>query len=57
LMEGISRAFVMQDVLGLSFGHSETRAFIERLIGQIERPRKTRKRLRNERTPMHTRVA
>ena len=33
LIEGMSRAFVMEEVLGISFAHSETRAFVERLLG------------------------
>ncbi|HTV95195.1 MAG TPA: TetR/AcrR family transcriptional regulator [Steroidobacteraceae bacterium] len=36
LMEGMSRAFVMEQVLGISFAHSETRAFVERLLGRVE---------------------
>jgi AcrR family transcriptional regulator len=43
LIEGISRAFVMEDVLGLSFAHSQTRAFVERLLNQVEGPRRARK--------------
>jgi AcrR family transcriptional regulator len=40
LMEGMSRAFVMEEVLGISFAHAETRAFMERLLGQVETTRK-----------------
>lgn len=40
MMEGMSRAFVMEEVLGISLAHSETRAFVERLLGRVERPRK-----------------
>jgi len=38
LMEGLSRAFVMEEVLGLSFAHAETKAFVKRLLGQLEKP-------------------
>lgn len=42
MMEGLSRAFVMEDVLGISFAHNETRAFVERLLDRVEGSRKGR---------------
>ena len=46
VMEGMSRAFVMEEVLGISFAHSETRAFAERLLGKVEKLHKPRKQIR-----------
>jgi AcrR family transcriptional regulator len=46
VMEGMSRAFVMEEVLGISFAHSETRAFVERLLRRAESTRKPRKQIR-----------
>lgn len=45
MMEGLSRAFVMEQVLGISFAHKETRAFVERLLGRVEKTRKPRKQI------------
>ena len=44
LMEGMSRAFVMEEILGLSFAHAETRALVERLLGQVEKIRERSRR-------------
>ena len=55
LIEGMSRAFVMEEVLGISFAHSETRAFVERLLGQGEKTRKPRKETRQAPTPRRVR--
>jgi TetR/AcrR family transcriptional regulator of autoinduction and epiphytic fitness len=47
LLSGISRSLVMDEMLGISCAHTETRAFIERLLGQLERTRKARNRPRH----------
>lgn len=44
MMEGLSRAFVMEEVLGISLAHSETRAFVERLLGRVEKRKQPRAR-------------
>jgi AcrR family transcriptional regulator len=44
LMEGMSRAFIMEEMLGISCAHPETRAFIKKLLDDIERPIKARNR-------------
>lgn len=40
LLEGISRSFVMEQVLGITFAHAETKAFVERLLGELENSRR-----------------
>ena len=45
LLSGISRALVMDEMLGISCAHPETRAYIERLLGQLEKARKSQSRL------------
>ena len=36
LLNGISRSLVMDQMLGISCAHADTRAFVERLLGQLE---------------------
>jgi hypothetical protein len=47
LLSAISRGFVMDEMLGISCGHAETKAYIERLLGQLERRRKSGTRQRH----------
>jgi AcrR family transcriptional regulator len=55
LLSAISRGLVMDEILGISCAHRETRAFIERLLGQIERTRKSHSGL--QRPPRRTKSA
>lgn len=45
LLGGMSRALVMEEVLGISCAHAQTRAFVERLLAELEKTRKSRARL------------
>ena len=47
LLGGMSRALVMEEVLGISCAHAQTRAFVERLLGELEKTRKSGTRLRH----------
>jgi AcrR family transcriptional regulator len=46
LLNGISRSLVMDAMLGISCAHADTRAFVERLLSQVERTRNSPSRLR-----------
>jgi AcrR family transcriptional regulator len=52
LLSVISRGFVMDEMLGISCAHTETRAFIERLLGRLERTRKSGTRQRRTFRPI-----
>ena len=41
LLSVISRGFVMDKMLGISCAHTETKAFIERMLSRLERTRKS----------------
>jgi AcrR family transcriptional regulator len=45
LLSGITRGLVMDEVLGVSCAHADTRAFIERMLARLERsaPRQVRR--------------
>ena len=36
LLSGVSRGLVMDEVLGVSYAHAETRLYVERLLGRLE---------------------
>ena len=46
LLNGISRSLVMDEMLGIACAHADTRAFVERLLGQLEGTRRSRNRRR-----------
>lgn len=46
LLSGISRALIMDQMLGISCGLPETRDYVERLLGQLEKARKSQGRRR-----------
>lgn len=53
LLSAISRGLVMDEILGISCAHRETRAFVERLLGEIE----TRKSpIGSQRVPRRTKT-
>jgi AcrR family transcriptional regulator len=41
LIEGMGRSLVVENVMGIGCGHSETKIFIERILNQIEKARKS----------------
>ena len=44
LMDGLSRFLLEEDTYDLDLGHSQAVAVVERLIGQVEGPRRTKTR-------------
>jgi len=56
LIQGISRMLVIEEALGATLGHNETRAFIEWLLQQVQRgrPRGARRRATRRRRPRLT---
>jgi hypothetical protein len=50
LIDGLARSIVMEDTLGISCGHADTKAFIERMLNQIEKDRKSNRTRRQAQT-------
>ncbi len=49
ILSGVTRGLVMDEILGVSYGHAETRALVERLLSQLERARRRTRRTRSRR--------